>query len=114
MAFLRIAMAACVDGERVGRAEVAGKMEAEADRWRVRMALGLAGGHGDCSCRLACNECLRRPEVVSSMAGRMDVVRCGDGVLMVFCLARAALSGDGLEALPEVGQNQTKSYGALM
>lgn len=104
LAFLRIAMAACLDGERVERAAVAGKVRAEANSRRARMACGAGGFGDDGGLRgLPCDGCLKRPVVVSSMAGHMDVVRCGDGVLMVFCPARAALPGGGLEALPEVG-----------
>lgn len=83
----------------MGRAEVAGKVEAEADRRRARMAYGMCPAHDGCSSGLACDECLRRPEVVSSVAGRMDVVRCGEGMMLVFCpAARAAACLPGISS----------------
>lgn len=85
IAFLRIAMTECMGGERVERAAVVGLVEAEADRRRAKMAFGMSAGcNDDDVCGFACGGCLHRPEVVSSVTGRMEVVRRGNSLVMVF------------------------------
>lgn len=90
LAFLRIAMAACLDGENVGRADVRGQVEAEADRRRAKMGMGASNGRADDSgqahavacCR--CGECASRPELVESVFGAMDVLSFDGELVLVF------------------------------